>query len=164
MASRVLVCCVASAVFALGLLATPTAGAAAALTRNPYLTDATATTVRVNWATASTGTAKVVTWGAAGTGCDQYTATATGTPFTVGSTAETMWSARLGNLAPRTRYCYQIVDAGGPALASPLTFTTIPAPGDTASFSFDVIGDTGYNGNGGSNPDQDRLYLSLIHI
>ena len=46
MASRRLACCVASAVFALGVVAAPTAGAAGALTRNPYLTDATATSVR----------------------------------------------------------------------------------------------------------------------
>src|SRR5205085_12423572 len=152
--------CVALAVFSAAVLATPTAGAAPALTRNPYLTDATATSVRVNWATVSTGTAKVVTWGPAGSGCSQYTATATGTPFTVGSTAETMWSARLGNLAPRTGYCYQIVDGSSPVLAAPITFTTIPAPGDTASFSFDVIGDTGYNGSG-SNPDQENLYAQM---
>ena len=82
----------------------------------------------------------------------------TGTP--VGSTAETMWSARLGNLAPRTGYCYQIVDGSSPVLAAPITFTTIPAPGDTASFSFDVIGDTGYNGSG-SNPDQENLYAQM---
>jgi len=148
-------------VFSLGVLVTPTAGAATALTRNPYLTDATATSVRVNWATASTGTAKVVTWGPAGAGCSQYAATATSSPFTVGTTTETMWSARLGNLTPRTSYCYQIVDGSSPVLASPITFTTIPAPGDAAPFSFDVIGDTGYNGSGGSNPDQDRLYAAM---
>ena len=161
MPSRWIVALFAATVLALGVLAAPTAGAAPALTRNPYLTDATATSVRVNWATASTGTAKVVTWGPAGAGCNQYTATATGTSFTVGSTTETMWSARLGNLAPRTSYCYQIVDGASPVLAAPITFTTIPAPGDAASFSFDVIGDTGYNGNGGSNPDQDRLYAEM---
>src|SRR5438128_2203672 len=80
-ASRRFASCVALAVFSVAVLATPTAGAAPALTRNPYLTDATATSVRVNWATVSTGTAKVVTWGQAGTGCSQYAATATGTPF-----------------------------------------------------------------------------------
>src|SRR5258707_1133204 len=102
MASRRFACCVALALFALGVLVAPTANAAAALTRNRYLTDATATSVRVNWATVSTGPAKVVTWGGAGGGCGQYTAIATGSSFTVGSTAETMWSARLGNLMPRT--------------------------------------------------------------
>ncbi|MDQ1509040.1 MAG: hypothetical protein QOG50_884, partial [Actinomycetota bacterium] len=65
MAARLFACCVASAVFSLGVLATPTAGAATALTRNPYLTDATSTSVRVNWATASTAPASVVTWGQA---------------------------------------------------------------------------------------------------
>ena len=161
MPSRRFACCAALAVFSLGVLATPTAGAATALTRNPYLTDATATSVRVNWATASTATATVVTWGRAGSDCRQYTATPTGSSFTVGSSTETMWSARLGNLTPRTSYCYQIVDSGSLVQAGPITFTTIPAAGDTASFSFDVIGDTGYNGSGGSNPDQDRLYAAM---
>ncbi len=161
MPSRRIVACLATTVLALGVLVTPPASTATtALTRNPYLTDATATSVRVNWATASAGTANVVTWGPAGGTCDQYRATATGSSFTVGSTAETMWTARLGNLAPRTSYCYQIVDGASSVLAAPITFTTIPTPGDAAPFSFDVIGDTGYNG-GGSNPDQDRLYAQM---
>ena len=161
MAFRWFAGCAALAVFSLGLLATPTGGAAAALTRNPYLTDATATSVRVNWATPSAGTTRFVTWGPAGSGCGQYQATATGSAFTVGSTAETMWSARLGNLTPRTNYCYQIVDSSSVVVAGPIAFTTIPAPGDTASFSFDVIGDTGYNGSGGANPDQDNLFAQM---
>ena len=160
MPSRRFAWCGALAVFLLGVLVTTNAGAAAPLTRNPYLTDATATSVRVNWATVSTATATLATWGPAGSGCSQYTATPTASSFTVGSTTETMRSARLGNLTPHTGYCYQIVDGGGLVLAGPIAFTTIPAPGDTSSFSFDVIGDTGYNGGGG-NPDQDRLYAAM---
>src|ERR1700751_4833538 len=107
MPSRRFAWCGALAVFSLGVLVTTNAGAAAALTRNPYLTDATATSVRVNWATASTATATLATWGPAGSGCSQYTATPTSSSFTVGSTTETMRSARLGNLTPHTGYCYQ---------------------------------------------------------
>jgi hypothetical protein len=70
-----------------GVFAVPRAAATtAALTRNPYLTDAAATSVRVNWATSSTGTAKVVIWGPAGGTCNQYSATGAGSPFTFGST------------------------------------------------------------------------------
>ena len=65
------------------------------------------------------------------------------------------------NLSPHTSYCYQILDGGTTVLTAPITFSTSPAPGDTSSFSFDVIGDTGYNGNSGSNPDQDRLYAQM---
>src|SRR5206468_3456915 len=121
-------------------------------------TDATAGSVRVNWATPSGGSANTVAWGPAGGACNQYTATAASTPFTVVSTAETMWSVRLGNLAPQAAYCYQILSAGTPVLSAPITFRTLSAAGSTSGFSFDVIGDTGYNGDGGTNPDQDRLY------
>jgi hypothetical protein len=161
--NRVLLCA-AAALLAFGVAAVIPAASSAttvAFTRNPYLTDATATSVRVNWATASGGTAKVVTWGQAGGTCSQYSATGTGSAFSVGSTAETMWTARLGNLSPHTSYCYQILDGGTPVLTAPITFSTSPAPGDTSPFSFDVIGDTGYNGNSGSNPDQDRLYAQM---
>jgi hypothetical protein len=162
MPSRRLAACTAATLFLAGVFAVPRAAASTtALTRNPYLTDATATSVRLNWATSATGTAKVVTWGPAGGTCDQYSATGAGSSFTVGSATETMWTARLGNLSPRTRYCYQIVDAGAPVLPAPISFSTIPGAGDTGSFSFDVIGDTGYNGDGGTNPDQDRLYAEM---
>ena len=146
------------AVAGFSALASPATAASAALTRAPYLTDATSVSVRVNWATPSGGSANTVTWGPAGGACNQYTATATSTPFTVVSTAETMWSVRLGNLAPQTAYCYQILSAGAPVLSAPITFRTLAAAGSTSGFSFDVIGDTGYNGDGGTNPDQDRLY------
>jgi Calcineurin-like phosphoesterase/Purple acid Phosphatase, N-terminal domain len=161
MPARRFVACLATTMLALGVVTpAPARAATTALTRNPYLTDATATSVRVNWATAAGGTANTVTWGPAGGGCSQYRVTATASSFTVGSTAETMLSARLGNLAPRTNYCYQIADGGIPVLPASIPFTTIAAPGDTAQFSFDVIGDTGYNGSG-SSPDQDRLYSEM---
>lgn len=134
-----------------------------ALSRNPYLSDVSATSVRVNWATAGTanGVANVVTWGPDGGGCNQYSRVATSSSFTVMTTAETMWSARLGNLAPSTAYCYQILASATPVLAAALHFRTLPAPGDTRPFSFDVIGDTGYNGGDGTNADQDRLYSEM---
>jgi hypothetical protein len=136
------------------------AGAVTSLTRNPYLTDATATSVRVNWATASAA-ASTVTWGLAGSGCDTYSAAASSSSFTVQSTPEVMWSVLVGGLRPLTRYCYQVLTNGQPALPSPVTFTTLPDAGSTSAFSFDVLGDTGYNGSGGTNPDQDRLYQEM---
>jgi hypothetical protein len=156
--------CVAGALLTSALLIAPGAGASTSpLTRNPYLTDVSATSVRVNWASASAGTASVITWGPDGGGCNQYSANAAGSPYTVLATAETMWTARLGNLSPNSRYCYQILDAGAPVLAAPISFGTVPSPGDTGSFSFDVIGDTGYNGAAGTNPDQDQLYAQMAH-
>lgn len=154
--------CTAAAVLVASAFVGPAAAATTALlTRSPYLTDGTATSVRVNWATAAGGSANAVTWGLAGGSCKTYTATGTASSFTVGTTAETMWTARIGNLSPNTRYCYQIVAGSTPALPAPNTFTSLVPPGDGTSFSFDVIGDTGYNGNGGTNPDQDRLYAEM---
>lgn len=159
-AGRMAVGC--AALLVAGFLAVPPADAAAStLTRNPYLSDATPNSVRVNWATASTGTANVVTWGPVGSSCNQFTTTASGFPFTVNSTAETQWTARLGNLTAQAGYCYQITDGGSPVLPAPLTFRTVPAPGATAPFSFDVIGDTGYNGIDGTSPEQDSLYAKM---
>jgi hypothetical protein len=154
---------VACAVFvALCALAVPAAQAAtSALTRMPYLTDATSASVRVSWATLSGGTANRITWGPAGGSCSQYAATGTGTAITVNGVAETQWTARLGHLAPNSRYCYQLTDGGAPVLAAPITFGTPAAPGDATAFSFDVIGDTGYNGLDGTSPEQDRLYASM---
>lgn len=144
-------------------LAVPVLASAAAsgLTRNPYLTDVSATSVRVNWATTATGTANTVTWGVDGSSCNQFSALASASSFIVATTTETMWTARLGNLSPSTRYCYKIVDSTQSALAGPIAFSTLPSAGSPAPFSFDVIGDTGYNGNGGSNPDQDQLYAEM---
>jgi Calcineurin-like phosphoesterase/Purple acid Phosphatase, N-terminal domain len=156
-------CVVGALGLAFAALTPATSNAAGALTRNPYLTDMTATSVRVNWATPAGGTASKVTWGSAGGACNQFSASATSSSFTVGSTSETMWTARLGSLSPRTSYCYQLVDGATPVLPAPLTFTTLPALGDSTSFSFDVIGDTGYNGDGGTNAAQDRLYASMAH-
>jgi hypothetical protein len=132
------------------------------LTRSPYLTDATPTSVRVTWATPAGSADRFLSWGPAGGGCAQYVTAASGTPLTVVTTSETSWTARLGNLSPATAYCYTITDGTTPALDAPVSFRTLPPPGSGASgFSFDVIGDTGYNGAAGSNPDQDRLYAEM---
>src|SRR4051794_7330380 len=106
------------AVTALALVPSAGAAASSALSRAPYLTDATATSVRVSWATPAGGSANAVSWGPAGSDCGRYSATGTSSPFTVVSTAETMWSARIGNLAPDTNYCYQILSAGAPVLGA----------------------------------------------
>lgn len=137
------------------------AAAASSLTRNPYLTDATANSVRVNWATTSTGSAGSVTWGPVGGDCAESSAPGTASAFSVQTTSETMWTVLVTGLQPQTRYCYQVLDGGQALLPSPVPFTTLPDSGSTAAFSFDVIGDTGYDGIGGANPDQDRLYQQM---
>jgi hypothetical protein len=134
---------------------------ASTLTRNPYLTDATATSVRITWGTRAGSADHFVSWGPAGGNCAQYSTSATGAPFTVDTTSETSWTARLGNLSPATAYCYAITD-GSTRVAGPISFRTLPATG-TSTFSFDVIGDTGFNGTAGTNPDQDRLYAEMAH-
>ncbi|MGH8860699.1 MAG: DUF7594 domain-containing protein, partial [Jatrophihabitantaceae bacterium] len=150
-----------AALWVLGLPAPAATAQSSPLLRNPYLTDATASSVRVTWATPAGSTARIATWGPAGGGCSQYSTVASGTPFTVGTTGETSWTARLGNLAPSSSYCYTITDGATAALASPVSFRTLPASGSSSDFSFDVIGDTGFNGAAGTNPDQDRLYAEM---
>jgi hypothetical protein len=156
---------VAVAAAVVGLAASPAGPASAAptaLTRNPYLTDATATSVRITWAAPAGSADRFVAWGPAGGSCAQYSTVATGVPFTVVTTSETSWTARLGNLAPASAYCYTITDGSTSVVAGPIRFQTLPASGgDAANFSFDVIGDTGFNGTTGSNPDQDRLYAEM---
>src|SRR5690348_16943176 len=58
-------CVVGALGLAFAALTPATSNAAGVLTRNPYLTDMTATSVRVNWATPAGGTASKVTWGSA---------------------------------------------------------------------------------------------------
>jgi hypothetical protein len=151
---------------AVAVVAAPSGAGAATttLSRAPYLTDASATSVRVNWATLAGGSADSVAWGPAGGSCAATTTKASIVkPFTVVTTKETMYVARLSGLSPATQYCYQVVDGGTPIPNTQRTFTTLPLPTSSAPFSFDVIGDTGYNGNGGTNPDQDRLYASIAN-
>jgi Calcineurin-like phosphoesterase/Purple acid Phosphatase, N-terminal domain len=137
-----------------------TSGAAAAptLTRAPYLTDPTTSSMLVNWATLSGGAPGTLTWGPAGGSCAESSAPASTSSFSVQSTAETMYSAKATGLQPGTTYCYQILVASTPLLSTPGTFH--PLPIGTGQFTFDVFGDTGENASG-QNPNQDALYKEM---
>ena len=130
-------------------------GAAAALTRAPYLTDLTASSVQVSWAT--TGQSHgVVRYGTPGA-CTAHTVTSTplGNPVTVNGVTEYQNSVAVTGLVAGTAYCYRVytgdtsVDLLG-SLASP-QFTTLESPASTAPFSFAVLGDWGDTTNSGVN-------------
>ena len=119
------------------------------LTRYPYLTDATSTSVLVNFATdtpSSTAT-PVVTWGVAGGSCNTTTVNANaGISITVSAT-EYQYKGKISGLSPNTSYCYRINQNNStPDLLgvdpSP-TFTTALSPGANSSYSYAVIGDFG---------------------
>jgi len=120
------------------------------LTRYPYLTDATSTSVLVNFATntpSSTAT-PVVTWGAAGGSCTTNTINANaGITITVGSATEYQYKGKISGLSPNTSYCYRVNQSNSnPDLLgsdpSP-TFTTAVSVGASNSYSFAVLGDFG---------------------
>ncbi|WP_406445912.1 metallophosphoesterase family protein [Streptomyces sp. NBC_01613] len=154
---------VRSAVFALALGAgtalsfAPAAhadlpGANAQLTRAPYLSDATTTSVQVSWAT-TTQSRGSVRYGPIGN-CAANTATSAtmGSPITVGTTREYANSVTLTGLSGSTGYCYRVYTASGTDLLGTLTtpnFTTPDSATSTAAFTFDVLGDTGETTNAG---------------
>ena len=81
------------------------------LTRYPYLTDATSTSVLVNFATntpSSTAT-PVVTWGAAGGSCNTNTVKVNaGITITVGTATEYQYKGLISGLSPNTSYCDRV--------------------------------------------------------
>jgi phosphodiesterase/alkaline phosphatase D-like protein len=120
------------------------------LTRYPYLTDATSTSVLVNFATntpSSTAT-PVVTWGAAGGSCNTNTVKVNaGITITVGTATEYQYKGLISGLSPNTSYCYRVNQSNSnPDLlgsdASP-TFTSALTAGAGSSYSFAVVGDFG---------------------
>jgi hypothetical protein len=142
-----------------GLFGTLPASAAtwnAALTRYPYLTDVTTTSVQVTWADTYASTYGTVTWGPAGGTCTSSSAKATklGTKFTVGTTSEYQHSITISGLSANTAYCYRIKGSSTNAVdllgADPSpTFKTLPSSGSYSFLAFGDWGDTasGYNTN-----------------
>jgi hypothetical protein len=123
------------------------AGADAALTRAPYLTDLTSSSVQVNWATTEQNHG-VVRYGVPGDcTANSVTSTPLGNPVTVNGVTEYNNSVTVTGLAAGTTYCYRVytgdtaVDLLG-SLASP-QFTTLESPTSTTPFSFAVLGDWG---------------------
>ena len=131
-------------------------GANAALTRAPYLTDPTQTSVQVNWATNAQYTG-VVEYGPPGScTANSVIACKLGSPITVGTVKEYQNSVTVTGLSPGTAYCYRITNTGSSPLdllgsnPSP-QFTTLEAAGGTQPLTFDVLGDWGDTTNGGVN-------------
>jgi len=137
-------------------LASGTASAtpSAQLTRYPYLTDLTGTSVQVTWATSVANNRGVVQWGTTGSGCATNSATAAtsgvGYTITVASVSHKIYqnSVAITGLTPGTSYCYRVFTSksvSSPVVdllgtdASP-TFKTMPT---SANVTFDVLGDWG---------------------
>ncbi len=151
----------AGAAAAAGLLALP-AGAQASLpaartllTRAPYLTDLTETSVQVSWATAThtTGTVEYGTSGA----CTAHSVTPArpGGPITVNGTTEYQYSVAVTGLSAATVYCYRIVTGASRAdllgtEASP-HFTTLQPASGRKPLTFDVLDDWGDTTSSGVN-------------
>jgi fibronectin type 3 domain-containing protein len=138
------------------VVAQPTAALAAAfsstLTRAPYLTDLTATSVRVNWAT-TTQTKAVVKYGPLGACTSKsVTSLASGSPITIGSAKEYQNSVAITGLSAGSTYCYRVFTTatGTDLLATNLSpsFKTLAPSGPT---TFAVLGDWGDTTNNGVN-------------
>jgi chitodextrinase len=147
-----------AAVTASPAAAAPTSlpGGSAVLTRAPYLTDFTQTSVQVSWATSTQNTG-VVQYGPPGN-CQANSAIATssGAPITIGTVKEYQNSVKVSGLAASGTYCYRVTTTG----ASPVDllgtnpspqFTTLQPATGTAPLTFDVLGDWGDTTNSGNN-------------
>ena len=134
-------------------------GASAQLTRAPWLTDLTTSSVHVSWATTTQNTG-VVEYGTPGN-CTAHSVNAAraGSPITVVSTTEYLNSVAVTGLSADTPYCYRVTTGGTSPVdllgtdASPQFTTMQPADG-TQPLTFDVFGDWGYAGDGSVNTGQ----------
>lgn len=125
------------------------------LARAPYLTDLVGQHVAVNFATDKSATTASVSYGPVVSGsCDPSTSVrASRTSITVGKVQEYQWTSQL-DLPSSGSYCYRAYLGSTDLLGanpSPV-FTTQVQPGDTSSFSFDVMGDWGQVDANGQNP------------
>jgi chitodextrinase len=134
------------------------------LTRYPYLTDVTTSSVQVNWADTFKSTYGTVTWGTAGSGCgtSSLKGTKLGASFTVATTTEYQHAITISGLTPGTAYCYRV--KGGTTSSVDLlgtdsspTFTTLPTAG---SYSFLTFGDWG-DTSAGPNVNQAKLNVLM---
>jgi chitodextrinase len=128
----------------------------AALTRAPYLSDLTSSSVQISWAT-TTQNRGVVRYGAAGN-CTASTITSStlGSPITINGVTEYRNSVAVTGLSGGASYCYRIYTDAAASIdllgsnASP-QFRTLEAAGSTTPFTFDVFGDWGDTTNSGVN-------------
>lgn len=135
--------------------ASQASGATVLLARFPYLTDLTSTSVAVTWATSAVDTSPGVATFGTGGNCAQSVAPAqqAATSYTAFGESAPYYqhTVQLRGLTPSTAYCYRVYSGSTtPATALlgepprfPTTFRTLPAPGSSSDFSFDVLGDFG---------------------
>ena len=131
-------------------------GASGQLTRAPYLTDLTGSSVRVSWGTRSQSRG-LVEFGPVGH-CAAGTAVSPklGSPITINGVREYQNSVEITGLTPFTRYCYRVTTDTSPRVdllrsdASP-QFSTLRAGSAAGPFTFDVMGDWGDTTNEGVN-------------
>lgn len=129
-------------------------GASSILTRAPYLTDLTTTSVQVNWG-ATAQSKGSIHFGPLGN-CSAFTATATnsGYPMTINGVTEYRNAVTVSGLSPGTAYCYRVYSGGSSpvdllgTLSTP-QFTTLESATSTTPFSFAVLGDWGDTTNSG---------------
>ncbi|WP_225805343.1 metallophosphoesterase family protein [Streptomyces sp. NK15101] len=131
-------------------------GASPVLTRAPYLTDLTPTSVRVTWATA-TRSRQTVRYGPLGDcTANSVTSATLGTTMTVNGVTEYNNSVTVPNLSPDTPYCYRVFTGDATPVdllgtnPSP-SFTTRVPDGSSAPFTFAVLGDWGDTTSNGVN-------------
>ena len=153
-------------ILGLSVLSTAPAGAAPApqLTRYPYLTDVVSAgstdNATINFATDTTVTAAFARIGPAGGTCTGTNRTGSKLGITVNGKSENQWKVKFTGLTPGNQYCYRVF-AGSPTAPGADLLGSDPSPVFTApgsgSFSFAVLGDWGFVGSSGSNPDQAKL-------
>jgi hypothetical protein len=131
-------------------------GFAPQLTRAPYLTDVTSSSVRVSWAT-TTQTKGSVTYGPTGNcAASKVTQTTLGTSTLVDDVTEYRNTVLLPGLAAGATYCYRVSTGNLPPVdllgsnPSP-QFTTLESAGSTDPYTFAVFGDWGDTTNRGVN-------------
>ncbi len=140
------------------------------ITRAPYVTDLTTTSVYIDWAVPGPQTAgsvivqKAPTSGACPSSiawnASQEITTPTTDPLVEGGSTSVSWSIKVNGvteyqaetpvngLSPATQYCYAVYSthsSSAQELWPVQTFTTMATPGTNAPVTFDVIGDTGEN-------------------
>jgi hypothetical protein len=163
--STVAVVILGMAALVLPALQMPQASAepSSALTRYPYLSDATGTYVTVNWATDRSATTAAVRWGRVGTtgACTPGTnVPATKTGISVRGVTQYQWRATF-SVGSAAQFCYRVflgstsIDLLGTD-PSPRARPQVPV-GSSQEYSFAVLGDTGDVDTNGDNPAQSAL-------
>jgi hypothetical protein len=133
------------------------------LTRYPYLTDMTQSSVGLNWGTDRSATRATVTWGRAGVEpCTARTTTVSRMNINVNGEPRYQWRATLAGLQPETAYCYRVFLNGLDLLGSDPspTFRSAVAPG-SSSFRFAALGDWGVVDDQGRNDHQASILRLL---